>query len=324
MPRGQQPVVDRLSRHTALLSRWLSGSHVYDEIAYPPSAIFARRAISSLSTTLPPVCTSRRNDEEGRAHHDEDEDENGNGDGREKRVKLTVLDATRADGRTGARLRGTGTPANFTAHGTTITNHEHESRPRHGTARTRQPRPGATARGVRDVPLTPILYLARRAAFPVLLLLRRLSSSAATASSAGSCVRAARTIARRDFSAFTSSGARQLALSFNGSAGRRTSAADGDSRLLLSAKMAAALGAERGARAPPWRAAPALPSNRQRPPPTLAARCDVIAATAQPRFENQVETPRDRPETNGGSRLSSGTSISSVASRDTLSTESNF
>jgi len=70
---------------------------------------------------------------------------------------------------------------------------------------------------------------------------------------AGSYVRVARTIARREFSAL-SSGAKQLTLSFNGSAGRRCSAANSDSRLFWSAKMAAA--ADR------WCFRPAKPINR--------------------------------------------------------------
>ncbi|TGZ49970.1 hypothetical protein DBV15_07467 [Temnothorax longispinosus] len=90
VPCGQQPVVDRLSRHTVPLSRWLaeqSVGDVHDEIRVDPP----RHVRAS-----PPPRTGRRDDKRSRDDRDEDENED---DGRERRVKLAVLDATRTDGR---------------------------------------------------------------------------------------------------------------------------------------------------------------------------------------------------------------------------------
>lgn len=152
--------------------------HVY-EIACPPSTIFSPGAIESFHPY--PPCAPIERTAERLPHCEEDENENDGDeddndarypDGREKRVKLAVFDATRTDG----WERDYGVRALRLTSLRTTHVHDHESR-------ARQPRPGATARGVCDVPLTPILYLARRGAFPAL---RYLSSFSSTSSSSAS------------------------------------------------------------------------------------------------------------------------------------------
>lgn len=142
VPRGQQPVVDRLSRHTVPLSQ-SSGSRSQQQltfaakIAYPPSIILRLDLINLITLGY----TSETNDEriaQLRLLQGNGDDEFLEEFPREtvarNEVKLAVLDAMRTDGRERDYGSSGALRVNFTSCTTPRHDHDHDTT-RHDTIR---------------------------------------------------------------------------------------------------------------------------------------------------------------------------------------------